>query len=74
MGLNDCTDRKRIEKSNSMYIYFSVQLIGGEEILMIFGQRSVDSAEANKNTVQALRNEGRGFLAVGDLPCGAASN
>ena len=37
-------------------------------------QRSVDCAEADKKTVQAQRNEGRGFLAAGDLPCGAARN
>ena len=34
----------------------------------------VDCAEADKKTVQAQRNEGRGFLAAGDLPCGAARN
>jgi len=32
----------------------------------------VDCAEADKKTVQAQRYEGRGFLAVGDLSCGAA--
>jgi len=37
-------------------------------------QRSVDCAEADKKTVQAQRNEGRGFLAAADLPCGAARN
>ena len=31
-------------------------------------QRSVDCAEADKKTVQAQRNEGRGFLAAGDCP------
>ena len=36
--------------------------------------RRVDCAEADKKTVQAQRNEGRGFLAAGDLPCGAARN
>ena len=35
-------------------------------------QRSVDCAEADKKTVQAQRNEGRGFLTAGD--CGAARN
>jgi len=29
-------------------------------------QRSVDCAEADKKTVQAQRDEGRGFLAAGD--------
>ena len=28
----------------------------------------VDCAEADKKTVQAQRNEGRGFLAAGDCP------
>jgi hypothetical protein len=32
----------------------------------------VDYAEADKKTVQAQRYDGRGFLAVGDLSCGAA--
>ena len=32
----------------------------------------VDFAEADKKTVQAQRNEGRGFLAAGDLSCGSA--
>jgi len=32
----------------------------------------VDCAEADKKTVQAQRNEGRGFLAAGDLTCGVA--
>ena len=30
--------------------------------------RRVDCAEADKKTVQAQRNEGRGFLAAGDCP------
>ena len=34
----------------------------------------VDCAEADKKTVQAQRNEGRGFLAAGDWPCGSARN
>src|SRR5665647_410290 len=34
----------------------------------------VDCAEADKKTVQAQRYEGRGFLAAGALPCGAARN
>jgi len=36
--------------------------------------RRVDCAEADKKTVQAQRYEWRGFLAAGDLPCGASSN
>ena len=31
-------------------------------------QRRVDCVEADKKTVQAQRNEGRGFLAAGDCP------
>ena len=34
----------------------------------------VDCAEADKKTVQAMRYEWWGFLAAGDLPCGAARN
>lgn len=34
----------------------------------------VDCAEADKKTVQAQRNEGRGFLAAGDFACGVARN
>ena len=37
-------------------------------------QRRVDCVEADKKTVQAQRNEGRGFLAAGDLTCGTARN
>ena len=37
-------------------------------------QRRVESAEADKRTMQAQRNEGRGLLAAEDLPCGAARN
>jgi hypothetical protein len=36
--------------------------------------RRVDCAEADKKTVQAQRNEGRGFLAAGDCPDGASHN
>jgi len=34
----------------------------------------VDCAEAQKKTVQAMRNEWWGFFGAGDLPCGAARN
>jgi hypothetical protein len=37
-------------------------------------QRRVESAEADKRTVQAQRYEGRGLLAAGDLTCGATRN
>jgi hypothetical protein len=36
--------------------------------------KSFDFVETDKKTVQAQRYEWRGFLAAGDLPCGAARN